>query len=204
MCNPAIAMAAFQMVGQSLAIRMQNQALTAEAQARAAGAVENANLNYAQLTAQQREIGAKAGQEVTLKLRQALRTRAMIRVAQAESGVAGGERDLSTVLTQAGEDIGVLQTNRDAAIGEAQMNKIMVQRGAEVQLKEAQYVADSRTPSWMAALQIASAGISGYASGRAMFGASGNTTVPSAPKPPSPVRSVKLLGGRFIIPQRSA
>lgn len=173
MCNAALGMAAFQMAGAALQIRLQNQLAGAQASALASGAVAEANTNYALLTGQQSEVSAKASQDVSLKVRQALRARAMIRVAQAESGVTTrGDRDVSTVMTQAAEDIGTIETNRDAAIGSIQVQKLSVQRGAQVNIERANELIDSRTPPWLAALQMASAGISGYAQGRSAFGPS--------------------------------
>lgn len=169
MCEPvsiisavvSIASGVASYVGQRNAVKDAQEAETAAANAAAAA-------DYQQQTLQQEQINASAAQDMTERLRQALKERAAIRTASGEAGLTTGREELASYQA-ASRDVAVMEANRKAGVAQTQTEKAATQAAAQSRINSA----TARTPSpWVSGLQIASgamsAGLQGYAVGKSI------------------------------------
>ena len=159
MCNP-IAMMAISAVATASQIAAQNQAAGAEQTA----AAERQKIMNAQRVMEMEGENRKTSLKLVQEKRETLQKQSAARVSAAESGVSGGStlRNLANVYVQESINSGSI-----VSLNETQIAQIGVQSQADfISTRNRINVAESKkTTGVAAALQIAGAGASGYASG---------------------------------------
>lgn len=156
MCNP-VYMAAAMMIGKAVEVSSTNKAATSAQEA----AITRQNILNSQTEEEMRDISRKTGMELTAERRKALSQRADAVAYSADTGVAGvvNLRNFGNVLMQSSFTKGTI-----TSLGEADVLKVA--RGSESDYLETMNtinVAQSKKSSPLsAALQIGTAGVSGY------------------------------------------
>lgn len=161
MCDAiAIGMAALSMGASYMGIQQQNSAM--EAQGIAAN--EAARVDYDLLNKQEGQINDQAALDTFERERQGMREMAKLRVAQGESGALGNTalRELNNSMLQTSMDTGIIDSNRDNSIDQAEASKQAVSANARGRINQAK--ANTVNPL-NAFMKIGSSGASGYSSG---------------------------------------
>ncbi len=163
MCDPismGMTLAGIQGVKTIAEISQQNKLAAAEGQAAANAAL----MDYQQLAERQTQLNQSAQLEQSERVLQAMRERSRIRVALGEAGVVGNSplREFATNYITQQKDTGIMQTNLENRLAQTEAEKRKVQADAASRINHAKSLAVN---PFMATLQIAGAGLTGYSGG---------------------------------------
>jgi hypothetical protein len=171
------------MISELYAIRAANQQMTDQAAALAANARAQAEAEYSALTMRQMEESQDTAWEISRRIRQGMRERGTLRVAQGESGLSGVSmsRDEIASFVWQNEDIGSLKGSEANKMAQIQRQKMSVQAGAQGEVNKANALLKGRTTGLPAALRLISAGVSGWSTGKAIYAPFENNEIKKGP-----------------------
>lgn len=155
--------------GTAMAQVIQGNAV-AEQTAQAAN--KAASLDYSIMAQRQQQIGEQAAQDAFERQRQGLRERGKLMVAMGESGVLGASplRELENSIFQSDYDKSIIESNRDNAISQTELQKKAIYAEASSRINQARSMS---TNPFLAMLKIGMAGgsgaLSGYTMGKTLF-----------------------------------
>lgn len=166
MCNPAVAVAAFMVANETLAIDKEKQI----AKNAADSAIEAVQVQYKILAQKENQINDDANLKVFERKRQALRQYATMKTVAGESGGLGGVspvRNMMNSWMQSGYDIGILETNRENQLEQVQYEKQAAYSSAQSRVNQAFSNLGDGFTNFM---RLGKAGVGGYFAGAQLFG----------------------------------
>lgn len=165
-------MALFNMGSSLTAIKSQNKALTSQAQSMADSAITQVKSDLNVLGTRKTQVSDQITLEQVRRIRQGARERGTLQTRLADAGVAGGTtiRDTVASVIQEDIDLGTLDTKRDWAIQQIELEKRGAVARGQSEINKAQSLLGQRTSGTAGVLQLIGAGISGYSQGKQLTG----------------------------------
>ena len=170
-------------VGSTLMeIKAKNKQLTNQAQATANAAVAQTSRDLSVITVRQKQESDKITLDQVRRYRQGTRERGAMSATLGDAGVAGGStlRDAVTSIIQEDMDVGTLEASK----GDTNDQLLLEKQGAIARgqsgVNSAQSMLNQRTDGTTGILQLISAGVSGYSTGKRLEPAygGGRTSAP--------------------------
>ena len=156
------------MGSQALQIKANNRALAAQAQSIVTGAVKQGRADIRMLNLRQTQTADAITLDQVRRYSQGRRERGTLVARVADAGVSGASsiRDVVASVIQEDMDIGTMEAQKKATIGQLNMEKLGVKAQVESQVNKARSLVNQQTTGLSSVLGIISAGVSGYATGK--------------------------------------